>query len=90
MLSSFTSVVIAFNLPASPLRLPTIRWMRSEQAWTSSARFRFRGVVVLVLIVNAAATDALPSGYRPAVLEFRILGSLEVIGPQGTVHLGET
>jgi len=38
--------------------------------------------------VKAAATDALPNGYRPAVLEFRILGSLEVVGPDGAVHLG--
>ncbi len=38
--------------------------------------------------MKAAATDALPNGYRPAVLEFRILGSLEVVGPDGPVHLG--
>ena len=40
------------------------------------------------LIVSAAAIAALPKGYRPAVLEFRILGPLEVVGPDGPVHLG--
>ena len=38
--------------------------------------------------MGAAATDALPNGYRPPVLEFRILGPLEVVGPHGPVHLG--
>src|SRR5687767_9426864 len=39
-------------------------------------------------MVGAAATDWLPNGYRPAVLEFRILGPLEVAGLQGPVQLG--
>lgn len=39
-------------------------------------------------MVGAAATDWLPNGYRPAVLEFRILGPLEVAGLQEPVQLG--
>ena len=39
-------------------------------------------------MLAAAATGALPNGYRPAVLEFRILGPLEVVGPEGPVQLG--
>ena len=35
-----------------------------------------------------AATAALPNGYRPPVLEFRILGPLEVVGPDGPIQLG--
>ncbi len=38
--------------------------------------------------MKAGATGALPNGYRRAVLEFRILGPLEVVGPDGPVHLG--
>ena len=38
--------------------------------------------------VAAAATAALPTGYRAAVLEFRILGPLEVVGSSGPVQLG--
>jgi DNA-binding SARP family transcriptional activator len=38
--------------------------------------------------VAAAATARLPSGYRAAVLEFRILGPLEVVGSAGEVQLG--
>ena len=39
-------------------------------------------------IVRPPATDPLPNGYRRAVLEFRILGPLEVVGPEGLVQLG--
>jgi len=39
-------------------------------------------------IVCSAATEPLPNGYRRAVLEFRILGPLEVVGPDGPIHLG--
>ena len=39
-------------------------------------------------IVLRPATDRLPNGYRRAVLEFRILGPLEVVGPNGQVQLG--
>jgi hypothetical protein len=38
--------------------------------------------------VRPSATDPLPNGYRHAVLEFRILGPLEVLRPEGPVHLG--
>ncbi len=34
------------------------------------------------------ATDPLPNGYRPPVLEFRILGPLEVVGRDGPIQLG--
>ena len=34
------------------------------------------------------ATDRLPTGYRRWVLEFRILGPLEVVGPDGPIQLG--
>jgi hypothetical protein len=40
-----------------------------------------RGPGGVRLIVQAAATDALPNGYRPAVPEFRILGLLADVGP---------
>ncbi len=33
------------------------------------------------------ATDPLPNGYRPPVLEFRILGPLEVVGRDGPIQL---
>ena len=39
-------------------------------------------------IVRPPATDPLPNGYRRAVLEFRILGPVEVVGPEGLVQLG--
>lgn len=40
-------------------------------------------------IVGPAATDPLPNGYRPPpVLEFRILGPLEVVDEHGPVRLG--
>ena len=39
-------------------------------------------------IVLRPATDPLPNGYRRAVLEFRILGPLEVVGPDGPLQLG--
>ena len=40
-------------------------------------------------IVRSPATGSLPIGYRPpAVLEFRILGPLEVGGENGTIQLG--
>jgi DNA-binding SARP family transcriptional activator len=39
-------------------------------------------------IVLRPATDPLPNGYRRAVLEFRILGPVEVVGPEGLVQLG--
>jgi DNA-binding SARP family transcriptional activator len=38
--------------------------------------------------VKEGATGALPNGYRPPVLEFRILGPLEVVGPDGPIQLG--
>ena len=38
--------------------------------------------------MKAGATGALPNGYRPPVLEFRILGPLEVVGPDGPIQLG--
>jgi DNA-binding SARP family transcriptional activator len=38
--------------------------------------------------VKEGATGALPNGYRPPVLEFRILGPLEVVGPDGPIRLG--
>ena len=42
----------------------------------------------VVSTVAAAATAALPTGYRAAMLEFRILGPLEVVGSAGPVQLG--
>ena len=39
-------------------------------------------------IVLRPATDPLPNGYRRAVLEFRILGPLEVVGQDGPLQLG--
>jgi DNA-binding SARP family transcriptional activator len=39
-------------------------------------------------IVGTPATGALPNGYRRAVLQFRILGPLEVVGPDGPLQLG--
>ena len=39
--------------------------------------------------LEPAATGSLPTGYRPrAVLEFRILGPLEVVGDDGPIRLG--
>jgi DNA-binding SARP family transcriptional activator len=43
---------------------------------------------VVARIVGAGATGALPSGYRPKMLEFRILGPLEVVGEEGSIRLG--
>lgn len=42
----------------------------------------------VVSTVAAAATGALPTGYRAAMLEFRILGPLEVVGSAGPIQLG--
>ena len=39
-------------------------------------------------MVESAATRPLPSRYRRAVLEFRILGPLEVVGESGPIRLG--
>ena len=39
-------------------------------------------------MLAAAVTGALPNGYGPAVLGFRILGPLEVVGLEGPVQLG--
>jgi DNA-binding SARP family transcriptional activator len=39
-------------------------------------------------MVGSAATRSLPNGYGRAVLEFRVLGSLEVAGESGPVRLG--
>ena len=40
-------------------------------------------------IVRPPATGPLPTGYRPrAVLEFRVLGPLEVVGDDGPIRLG--
>ncbi len=39
-------------------------------------------------IIGSAATASLSNGYRPPVLEFRILGPLEVVGEGGPVQLG--
>ena len=39
-------------------------------------------------MIRPPATGALSSGYRPAVLEYRILGPLEVVGEQGPLRLG--
>ena len=39
-------------------------------------------------MIRAAATDALSNGYGPPeLLEFRILGPLEVVGDQGLIRL---
>ena len=38
--------------------------------------------------MDTVATDVLPDGYRRVVLEFRILGPLEVVGRHGPVGLG--
>src|SRR5215218_5893537 len=39
-------------------------------------------------MVRSPAIRSLPDGYRAAVLEFRILGPLEVVGEHGLVRLG--
>ena len=38
--------------------------------------------------MRRAATDPLPDGYLPPVLEFRILGPLDVVGRDGPIQLG--
>ena len=43
---------------------------------------------MLTPIVGAEGTEPLPSDYRRAVLEFRVLGPLEVVGSNGPVPLG--
>jgi len=48
----------------------------------------FRRFLVPRLMIGAAATDALSNGYGPLeLLEFRILGPLEVVGDQGPIRL---
>ncbi len=39
-------------------------------------------------MIRRRATDPLSSGYGPDVLEFRLLGPLEVVGGDGTLQLG--
>ena len=39
-------------------------------------------------MIRRRATDPLSSGYGPGVLEFRLLGPLEVVGGDGTLQLG--
>ena len=39
-------------------------------------------------MIRRRATDPLSSGYGPSVLEFRLLGPLEVVGDDGPLQLG--
>jgi DNA-binding SARP family transcriptional activator len=60
---------------------------RNERNSLVHIAFSFRGPIDH-LMVGSVATGALSSRYRRAVLEFRILGPLEVVGERGPIRLG--
>ena len=81
------SVHVTFPGPApAALCRPTIK--NAAHAAASTRPFfipsSFRSIVATL---TAAATEGLSKGYRPPVLEFRILGPLEVVGEAGPIPL---
>ena len=60
----------------------------ASAAAATSVRFMVPPPVVWATIVRPAATGRLPTGYRPRVLEFRVLGPLEAAGERGPIRLG--
>ena len=56
--------------------------------WRSPSRSVLPALLTGCSTMAAAATTALPNGYRRPMLEFRILGPLEVVGSAGRLQLG--